>query len=133
MYWYLVNSLPEVERTSPSLSIPVGQGLYLISETFAPLVSVVMEVEPKWSPRKYSTLSYAKAHDQTVADDYFQAMQRVEQRLEIVPSKQEENIEDVKVQMVQDSAKLLLWVERLELPELCYEERLEIAGAPKGL
>ncbi|HNM36378.1 MAG TPA: hypothetical protein PKI33_04920, partial [Anaerolineales bacterium] len=65
--------------------------------------------------------------------DYFQAMQRVEQRLEIVPSKQEENIEDVKVQMVQDSAKLLLWVERLELPELCYEERLEIAGAPKGL
>ncbi len=92
-----------------------------------------MEVEPKWSPRKYSTLSYAKAHDQTVADDYFQAMQRVEQRLEIVPSKQEENIEDVKVQMVQDSAKLLLWVERLELPELCYEERLEIAGAPKGL
>jgi len=133
VYWYLVNSLPEVERTSPSLSIPVGQGLYLISETFAPLVSVVMEVEPKWSPRKYSTLSYAKAHDQTVADDYFQAMQRVEQRLEIVPSKQEENIEDVKVQMVQDSAKLLLWVERLELPELCYEERLEIAGAPKGL
>jgi hypothetical protein len=26
---------------------------------------------------------YARVHDQTVADDYFAAMQRVEQRLEI--------------------------------------------------
>lgn len=40
---------------------------------------------------------YAKAHDQTVADDYFAAMQRVEQRLEIVPS--EKSIENVKVQV----------------------------------
>lgn len=72
-----------------------------------------------------STLIYAKAHDQTVADDYFHAMERVEQRLEILPK--EEHVEDVKVRVVQDSANLMLWVERLALPELCYEERLEIA------
>jgi len=72
-----------------------------------------------------STMVYARAHDQTVADDYFAAMQRVEQRLEIVPSKQEENIEDVKVQ---EPTKLFQLIERLEMPKLCYEERLGIAS-----
>lgn len=43
-----------------------------------------------------STMIYARAHDQTVADDYFAAMQRVEERLQIVPAEQED-IEDVKV------------------------------------
>ncbi len=47
---------PPYSGHSPSRSIPVGHGLYLISEIFAPAVSVVMDVEPKWSPRKYSTL-----------------------------------------------------------------------------
>lgn len=75
-----------------------------------------------------STMVYAKAHDQTVADDYFQAMQRVEQRLDILPM-QEETMEDVKVRVVQDADKILTWVERLALPELCHEERLEIVGA----
>jgi hypothetical protein len=32
-----------------------------------------------------TTMIYAKAHDQTVADDYYDAMSRIEQRLEIVP------------------------------------------------
>jgi site-specific recombinase XerD len=46
-----------------------------------------------------STMIYARAHDQTVAEDYFAAMERVEQRLEIVPeSKQETKDEVVKVQ-----------------------------------
>jgi site-specific recombinase XerD len=34
-----------------------------------------------------TTMIYAKAHDQTVADDYYAAMGRIEQRLEIVPVK----------------------------------------------
>lgn len=77
-----------------------------------------------------STMIYAKAHDQTVADDYFQAMQRVEQRLEIVPvQEKEKTIEDVKVLVIQNAGKILTWVERLALPELCHEERLEIVGA----
>lgn len=64
---------------------------------------------------------YARAHDQTVADDYFAAMQRVEQRLDIVPKKEEDtctepsrSMGDVKVQVVQ-------LIQRLEMPELCYE------------
>jgi hypothetical protein len=67
-----------------------------------------------------STMVYARAHDQTVADDYFAAMERVEQKLEIVPVEQEA-MEDVKVQVVQ-------LIERLEVPELCLEERLEIVA-----
>lgn len=68
-----------------------------------------------------STMVYAKAHDQTVADDYFAAMERVEQRLQIGDAKNEETIEDVKVQAVQ-------LIERLESPELCFEECLGIAS-----
>jgi len=30
-----------------------------------------------------STMIYAKAHDQTVAEDYFAAMEKVEQRIQI--------------------------------------------------
>lgn len=66
-----------------------------------------------------STMVYARAHDQTVADDYFRAMQRVEQRLQIVPAK--EDIGDVKVQTLQ-------LIQRLEIPDLAYQERLEIAS-----
>lgn len=66
---------------------------------------------------------YAKAHDQTVADDYFTAMQRVEERLEFFPPLTEEpKDEDVKVQMV------FQLIQKLETPELCFEERLGIAS-----
>ena len=56
---------------------------------------------------------YARAHDQTVADDYFTAMQRVERRLQ--------GNEVVKVQ--HDWMEL---VQKLEEPELCFEERVSI-------
>lgn len=69
-----------------------------------------------------STMIYARAHDQTVADDYFAAMQRVEQRLEIVPAEQK----DFEVVNVQEPEKLTQLIERLEIPELCYEERLDL-------
>jgi integrase/recombinase XerD len=62
-----------------------------------------------------STMVYARAHDQTVAKDYFEAMSRVEQRLEIVPKEEERG------------QQVLGWVEKLTLPELAYGERLEIA------
>ena len=69
-----------------------------------------------------STMVYARAHDQTVAEDYFAAMERVEQRLEIVPGQQK----DIEVVKVQEPEKLIQLIERLELPELCFEERLVI-------
>ncbi len=70
-----------------------------------------------------TTMIYARAHDQTVADDYFAAMERVEQRLDI--ASEPEGIEDVKVQ---EPARLFQLIERLELPEMCLEERLDIAS-----
>jgi site-specific recombinase XerD len=82
-----------------------------------------------------STMVYARAYDQTIANDYFHAMLRVEQRLDtsilrqaqdnaslsagIVPK--EDTMGDVKVQVVQ-------LIERLEVPELDYEERVGIAA-----
>lgn len=67
-------------------------------------------------------------------------MQRVEQRLEIVPVvKAEETIEEaenVKVQPVQgnliDWDKVLVWVEQLARPELLQEERLSVAVCLKA-
>ena len=63
-----------------------------------------------------------RAHDQTVAEHYFTAMARVEHRLEIVPVEQK----DTEVVKVQEPAKVLQLIEQLEIPELCYEERLDI-------
>lgn len=71
-----------------------------------------------------STLIYAKAHDQTVADDYFAAMQRVEERLEIVP-KPEESM-DMEHFKVREPEKIFQLLDKLELPELHLEERLDI-------
>jgi Phage integrase family len=76
-----------------------------------------------------STMIYARAHDQTVAEDYFAAMERVEQRLEIIP-KEEEDMGDVKVQ---EPGKLFQLIERLEMSELCLEERLGIATQLRNL
>ena len=71
-----------------------------------------------------STMIYARAHDQTVAEDDFAAMERVEQRLEILP-KPKQKTED-EVVKVQEPTKALQLIERLEMLELCYEERLDI-------
>lgn len=67
---------------------------------------------------------YARAHDQTVAEDYFAAMERVEQRLEIVPAEQK----SYEVVKVQEPEKLFQLIERLEMPDLCYEERIDVAS-----
>jgi integrase/recombinase XerC len=72
-----------------------------------------------------TTMIYARAHDQTVADDYFAAMQRVEQRLEIIPeADHERNDEVVKVL---GQAQLLEWAVQLAKPELQLDARLDIA------
>lgn len=71
-----------------------------------------------------STMIYARAHDQTVAEDYFAAMQRVEERLEILPADKQNS--DLEVVKVQEPEKLFQLIEQLELPELCLQERLGI-------
>jgi integrase len=77
-----------------------------------------------------STMIYAKAHDQTVADDYFSAMQRVEERLEIALPKTEEKKEDgvVKVQ-----ERLLIFTEQLVRPEITFSERVNIVEQVRAL
>jgi hypothetical protein len=68
---------------------------------------------------------YAKAHDQTVADDYFAAMERVEERLQIGEEKKDEV---VKVQ-----EQILVFAEQLAQPEISFSERLNIAEQLRGL
>ncbi len=53
-------------------------------------------------------------------------MERVEQRLQIVPEPKQE-IED-EVVKVQEPEKLFRLIEKLETPELCLEERLEVVN-----
>ncbi len=78
-----------------------------------------------------TTMIYARAYDKNVAEDYFKAMERVEQRLNIVPVKEEPKSE-YSVVNVQERSQVIVWVERLAaLPELCQQERLEIAEGLK--
>ena len=79
-----------------------------------------------------TTLIYAKAYDQTVAEDFYAAMQRVEQRLDIISVPKEEPEKDVETQSevvkVQERQRLLAWVDLLSLPELPQAERLSIVS-----
>ena len=79
---------------------------------------------------------YSRAYDQTVADDYFAGMSRVEHRMEIMPlpkpveeTNQKEEVAN-KVVKEQERTQLVTWLEQLALPELCQAERLEIVGQP---
>ena len=78
-----------------------------------------------------TTMIYARAHDQTVADDYFAAIQRIEQRLEIGPELENEtNHEIVKVL---ERTRMMQLTEQLALPELCFNDRLRIAAQLREL
>lgn len=57
-----------------------------------------------------------------MAEDHFAAMERVEQRLEIVPAEQK----DMEIVKVREPAKVLQLIEQSEIPELCFEARLDI-------
>lgn len=71
-----------------------------------------------------STLIYARAHDQTVADDYYQAMSSVEKRLELIgqPEEKEEPVTE------DERGQILALTEKLAEPELRTEARLVIAA-----
>lgn len=73
--------------------------------------------------RLNSTLTYARAHDQTVAEDYYAAMSSVERRLELVgqPDEQPKTLED------SEREQLLVLAEKLVQPEISTELRMEIA------
>ena len=75
-----------------------------------------------------TTMIYARAYDQTVADDYFAVMSWVEQRMEITPPPEpveETNPED-EVVKERENEQIITWLEQLLLPELCQDERVDI-------
>lgn len=76
-----------------------------------------------------TTMSYARAHDQTVEQDYFTAMGRVEQRLEVTAGKNE----PAEPVGASERKQLLALTERLAEPELSFEARLELTAVMRGL
>ena len=65
----------------------------------------------------------------TVADDFYVAMERVEQRLEILPVEDEDDVaveEEVEVVKVQDKALVWNWIQRLEQDELSRSDRKDV-------
>ncbi len=76
-----------------------------------------------------TTMIYARAHDQTVSDDYYSAMGRVEQRLQVGP---EPKSAEVPISE-EEKAKILLLVEQMASPEASQEERLSLFEQIRGL
>jgi integrase/recombinase XerD len=76
-----------------------------------------------------TTMVYARAYDATVEADYFAAMGRIEQRLELVEESQPA-AEEVNES---ERRQLLTLAEQLFAPELGYEKRIEIAVQMCGL
>ena len=72
---------------------------------------------------------YARAYDATVEADYFAAMGRIEQRLELV----EEREPAVETVNESERRQLLTLAEQLFTPELTLETRLEIAVQMRNL
>jgi hypothetical protein len=74
--------------------------------------------------RLNSTMIYARVHDRTVAEDYYAAMERIEQRLDIGPPP----VTDHAKTPVGDGerAQLLELATRLAEPELGVESRLDL-------
>jgi site-specific recombinase XerD len=76
-----------------------------------------------------TTMVYARVYDQTVEADYYAAMGRIEQRLELAPETGNE------IQPLEEAQRtqLLALAEQLSTPELTFELRLEIAAQMRGL
>ena len=80
-----------------------------------------------------TTMIYARVYNQTVAEDFYAAMERVEERLSVVPEMREEGKIEAKYDEVVKvpTAKMLDWLDLLSCPELGQNERLELAGKLK--
>jgi site-specific recombinase XerD len=76
-----------------------------------------------------TTMVYARAYDATVEADYFSAMGRIEQRLELV----QESEPAAGAVKESERRQLLTLAEQLFVPDLTLETRLEIAVQMRGL
>ena len=76
-----------------------------------------------------TTLRYARAHDQTVADSFYAAMERVDERLAI--ESEDEALEDTPLCPEDVKVQVLDWIERLAGEELSPADRQMIAESLK--
>jgi site-specific recombinase XerD len=76
--------------------------------------------------RLNSTMIYARVHDQTVEEDYFSAMNRVEKRLELVDK-------PIEIFPLTTQPQLVSLIEQLFTPCLSEENRIVIACQLKGM
>jgi len=76
--------------------------------------------------RLNSTMVYARVHDQTVAEDYYAAMDRVEQRLQIAPPTEADESNDCNRPNDDEREQLLELAEQLADPDLGAEERIKL-------
>ncbi len=78
--------------------------------------------------RLNSTMVYARVHDQTVADDSYSAMTRVEQRFDIAPPVAQENENNGSELLNDDEREQVLdLIDQLANPDLSAEERIDLA------
>jgi integrase/recombinase XerD len=73
--------------------------------------------------RLNTTMTYARAHDQTVADDYYTAMATVEKSLEFLGDQGGESTLPLNGD---ERTRILAFVDRLSSPDLGYMERLAV-------
>jgi hypothetical protein len=76
-----------------------------------------------------TTMVYARAHDQTVEADYFAAMERVEQRLDLAPAAEA----DGEPLPAGERTQLMALVERLAEPALEPPVRLDLVILMRAL
>jgi hypothetical protein len=74
--------------------------------------------------RLNSTMIYARVHNRTVAEDYYAAMERIEQRLDVGPPPEQDHAEAPV--NGSERAQLLELAARLAMPELGVESRLNL-------
>ena len=76
-----------------------------------------------------STMIYARVHDQTVSNDYYTAMSRVEQRLKVDPQP-EKSAEPLVAE--EDRAEILALAEEMADPQAEPEKRLSLLERPQA-
>jgi len=70
-------------------------------------------------------MTYARAYDQTVAEDYYAAMEDIEVHMNFLGNHQDENNRTLNDD---ERAQLMVLADDLAQPELGYMERLEIVA-----
>jgi hypothetical protein len=73
--------------------------------------------------RLNTTMSYARAHDHTVADDYYTAMASVEEQLDFLGDQQDESTLPLNGD---ERARILEFADRLARPDIGYTERIAV-------